>query len=326
MDQHPDTPQPRNCFARFRGEHPWIWNMLLLLLLILVLSVGAHFLMQLGTRHGARRTVPDFAGIRLDEAERIAAEHDLKLHVNDSLFVPAYEGGVVLDQLPQGGAEVKPGRTVYITINSFREKLVPVPYVAGRSLRQAKNILEIAGLEIAQLVYRPDIATNYVLAEYIGDREVTETAQLEAPMGSGVTLHVGVEEENNATVVPLVVGLSLRQAKGRLWELGLNVGNITFDEGINRLNQQQASVYIQSPLAERTAAYGSRVDLRLTLDEKKLATRRVEAEKDAQQAAAERLRAEQARADSLADEAFLRAMEEELEPDAAMPDNDGFFD
>lgn len=57
------------------------------------------------------------------------------------IVVPAYEGGIVLDQLPEGGVEVKPGRTVYITINSFRQKMVPVPYVAGRSLRQAKNML-----------------------------------------------------------------------------------------------------------------------------------------------------------------------------------------
>ena len=72
---------------------------------------------------------------------------------------------VVLDQLPEKGVEVKPGRTIYVTINSFSQKRVPVPYVAGRSLRQAKNMLEIAGLEIAELVYRPDMATNYVLEE-----------------------------------------------------------------------------------------------------------------------------------------------------------------
>ena len=272
--------KPQNYLSRLR-RHPLLWNLALIAAIILAMAVAAHILMQLGTRHGARRTVPDLSGVQLDQAQRIARKHDLQLHINDSLFVPAYEGGIVLDQLPEGGVEVKPGRTVYITINSFRQKMVPVPYVAGRSLRQAKNMLEIAGLEIAELVYRADMATNYVLEEYCEGKPVTPTTRMEAEMGSGVTLYVGVEEGYGTTIVPRLVGLPLAQAKGRLWELGLNVGRVDFDEGVNLLNQKDTRVYIQTPGAERSAALGSKVDLRLTLDEKKLARYRAEAEKQA---------------------------------------------
>lgn len=190
-----------------------VWNLLLIVLIILAMAVIAHFVMQAGTRHGARRTVPDFSGIALGEAQRIARANDLRLHINDSLFVPAYQGGTVLDQLPEGGVEVKPGRTVYITINAFRQKQVPVPYVAGRSLRQAKNMLEIAGLEIERLVYRPDIATNYVLEEYCDNRPVRPESKIEAEAGSGVTLYVGVQTGDSLTIVPQVIGATLRQAK-----------------------------------------------------------------------------------------------------------------
>ena len=255
----------------------------------------------------------------------MARKYDLKLHINDSLFVPAYEGGIILDQLPEGGVEVKPGRTVYITINSFRQKMVPVPYVAGRSLRQAKNMLEIAGLEIAELVYRPDIATNYVLEEYCDKKQVTPTTRMEAEMGSGVTLYVGVEGGHGTTVVPRLVGLPLMQAKGRLWELGLNVGRVDFDEGVNLLNQKDTRVYVQIPGAERSAGLGSKVDLRLTLDGAKVDKHRAEAEKQAQAAAEERRLAEQQLADSLAQ----AALEEAAEPAAEQPannDNEGFFD
>ncbi len=281
-------------------QYPLLYNLICIAAIILAMAVVAHLVMQLGTRHGSRCTVPDFAGIRLDEAQRLAEKHDLKLHINDSLFVPAYEGGIVLDQLPEGGVEVKPGRTVYITINSFREKMVPVPYVAGRSLRQAKNMLEIAGLEIAELVYRPDIATNYVLEEFCKGKPVTAETRMESEMGSGVTLHVGVEENNTGTIVPQLVGFALPEAKGRLWELGLNVGKIDFDEGINLLNQKKARVYVQVPAAEYSIALGSRVDLKLTLDEKKIAEQVALAEKLAKEAAEERMRREQEQADSLA--------------------------
>lgn len=314
--------KPASPLARLR-ERRLLWNLLLIAAVMLLLAIAAHLVMQAGTRHGARRSVPDLSGIRLDEAQQLARKHGLKLHINDSLFVPAYEGGIVLDQLPKGGVEVKPGRTIYITINSFREKMVPVPYVAGRSLRQAKNMLEIAGLEIAELIYRPDIATNYVLAEYSQGRQVTAASKFEAEMGSGVTLHVGAEPAHGTTIVPLLVGYPLKEAKGRLWESGLNIGRIDFDEGINLLNRKEARVYVQSPSAERGARFGSRVDLRLTLDTKKLSSHTATAEKQAREAAEERLRIEQERADSLAEAEFRQATDSD---ETTTNDDNGFFD
>lgn len=178
--------------------------------------------------------------------------------------------------------------------------MVPVPYVAGRSLRQAKNMLEIAGLGIDRLVYRADMATNYVLAEYCDGQEVLPASRMEAEAGTGITLHVGVEGGCGTVVTPNVTGYPLAEAKGRLWELGLNVGRIDFDEGINLLNQKDARVYVQSPGQEQSVPLGSEVDLRLTLDKERAAKVRAEAEKAARALAEERIRREQAAADSLA--------------------------
>lgn len=302
---------------RFQRNFPLAYNLLLIAAIILAMAVIAHVVMQIGTRHGSRRTVPDFSGVQLLEAQRLARRHDLKLQINDSLFVPAYEGGIVLDQLPKGGVEVKPGRTVYLTINSFRQKMVPVPFVADRSLRQAKNMLEIAGLEIAQLIYRPDMATNYVLDEYFGRQRITETTRVEAEMGSGVTLYVGVQPGHNVTVVPQVIGLSLRDAKSRLWELGLNVGKVAFDDGINLLNQKDAHVYMQSPKAERHVVLGAKVDLQLTLDGQKVTARLRDAEEQAAEAFMERQR--------IAEEKAAAERGNAGQPSAAR-DSNGFFD
>lgn len=324
--------KPATYWQRLR-RNKLAYNIFLICAILLALALAAHILMQLGTRHGARRTVPDFSGIPLAEAERTARRHDLHLAINDSLFVPAYEGGIVLDQLPEGGVEVKPGRTVYITINSFRQKRVAVPYVAGRSLRQAKNMLEIAGLEIGELVYRADMATNYVLEQRFEGRPITPDSRLEAEIGSGITLVVGVEGGYGTTVVPQTVGLPLAEARSRLWEQGLNIGRIDYDSGINLLNQKDARVYVQTPAAEHGAALGSRVDLRLTLDAKKVTASRAEAEKRAREIAEDRIRAEQERADSLAAAALDAAANPEAmtgqEAAAEQPrihTDDDFFD
>lgn len=301
-------------------------NIVVIALLMVAMLVVAHILMLWGTRHGARRVVPDLSGVALSDAERIARENDLELHINDSLFVPAYAGGIILDQLPEGGVEVKPGRTVYITINSFRQKMVPVPYVAGRSLRQAKNMLEIAGLEIKELIYRPDMATNYVLEQFCDRQQILADSRVEAEMGSGITLYVGVEPAENIALVPQVVGLSLRDAKSRLWESGLNVGKIDFEEGINLLNQKEARLYAQSPSAETATTLGSEVTLRLTLDTEKVKNSRTEAERQAREAMEERLKAEQAEQDSLARLTLEQTLEQAIEQTEAAASEENFFE
>lgn len=231
-----------------------------------LLLTAAMIAMRVGTRHDSHRTVPDFTGMKLAAAQRAAQREGLEIIVNDSLYVPVYDGGTVLDQLPDGGTQVKAGRKIYVVINSFHQKRVPVPYVAGRSLRQARNMLEVAGFEIERLVYVDDIATNYVLGEWFGGTEITPESTLEAEMGSGVTLRVGVEGGYGTAAVPKVLGLTLSRAKSRLWEMGFNVGSVVYDEGIERTERRNARVWSQSVEQARTASLGTEINLHLTLD------------------------------------------------------------
>ena len=278
---------------------PVAYHAVLIALTLLVIILSSSIMMSVITRHGTHRTVPDFMGVKIADAERIADDERLDIIINDSLFVPAYEGGVVLDQLPKGGVEVKAGRKVYVTINSFREKMVAVPYVAGRSLRQAKNMLEVAGLGIEKLIYEEDIATNYVLAEIVEGKEMSKESKVEIEMGSGVVLKVGVEPDRNTTIVPKAIGQSLQTAKSRLWEQGLNVGKVNFDEGVNLLNQKDARVYRQSLNHNATTTLGATVDLWLTLDTKAVEKNSQASDKQARELEEERLKLEEALRDSL---------------------------
>lgn len=291
-------------------RHPVAYNLVLIAGIFVVAGISAHILMRFGTRHSAHRTVPDLAGIQLEEAQQSARHNDLRIVVNDSLYVPAYEGGIVLDQLPEKGVEVKPGRTVYVTINSFSQKMVTIPYVAGRSLRQAKNMLEIAGLEINKLVYRPDLATNYVLEESYQNKPIYQGSKTQAEIGSGVTLYVGVEGGYGTTVIPQLVGLPLKEAKSRLWEAGLNVGKVSFDPGITLLNQKDARIYVQAPDPERAMQLGTTVELRLTLDLDKVQKSRATSDKLAKTLAEQRIQQESEQADSLGSEVEVTTEEE----------------
>lgn len=279
-------------------KNPIVRNAVWIVVVLVVLLVAASLLLRAGTRHGSHLSVPEFSGMHISEAARLARSEGLEIIVNDSLFVPVYDGGTVLDQLPKSGAEVKAGRKVYVTVNSSRQKSVTVPYVAGRSLRQAKNMLETAGLEIARLEYVDDIATNYVLEQYLGSEQVLPESRIEAEMGTGVTLIVGVQEESSTADVPKVVGLTLARAKSRLWEMGFNIGKVSYDADVERLERNNARVYYQSMGQGWSASLGSTVDLKLTVRTDKISESEAAADLELQRLLRERASMERLR-DSL---------------------------
>ncbi len=242
----------------------------LIIAVVILMAVAAHFLLRTSTRHNVSCTVPQLQGISLREAVQVARENDFKIVINDSLYVATKSGGTVLDQLPAAGVSVKPGRTIYVVINAFSKRMVEVPYVAGRSLRQAKNMLDVAGLEIKQIKYVRDMATNYVLSQSYEGRSISPNATLEAPVGSGVELTVGVSEDTPTTLVPNVIGLSVKEAKSRIWESGLNLGRINTDPGVNLLEHTNAKVYMQGAVANAAAKWGNSMSITVTLDQAKV--------------------------------------------------------
>ena len=249
-------------------NHPIIGNLVLMIPVFAGLVLVAYFAMDFGTRHSARRTVPNFVGLVMDDADHFAGRRDLEIIANDSLYVPAYPGGVVLDQHPAEGTVVKPGRKVYVTISSINQRKAVVPYVAKRTLRQALHLLETAGFTIEKIQYVRDMATNYVLAEFVNGEEIVDGSTLQANVGSGVVLRVGVSAKATALTVPKLTGLTLYEAKNELWETGLNVGEVTFDPGIPAIERGHAKVYYQSVKPMKGVWYGESVSLRLALDKK----------------------------------------------------------
>lgn len=241
-------------------------------LLAVVLLIAALFIVNLllgiFTRHGQNKDVPNFIGVTVEEAESMAQKGRLEIIVNDSLYVPIYAGGVILEQRPSAGKEkVKSGRKVYVTINASRQRSVDVPYVAGYSLRQAKSNLLTAGLEIDRLVYVEDLANNYVIEQRLHGQKLKADSIVQAPLGSKVTLVVG----GNRTLrepVPDLTGLTLREVKSTLWDLGLNVGSVEFDGGLDMAKQNAAKVYIQSPVAETPVSQGHAISVWLRPEER----------------------------------------------------------
>ncbi len=263
----------RNRFAK---------NLILAVCAVIILLFVVNILLNLFTRHNVHEVVPDFHNMTIEEAEKLARKGELRLEVNDSIYMQHYQPGVILHQMPEAGTEVKSGRRILVTTNAHSRRMMPVPYVTGVSLRQARNNLEVAGFTIEKLAYRTDIATNYVLETRYGNQTITEGSTLKAEQGSGITLVVGMNPDETTVIVPKIVGLTYRAARSQLWEIGLNLGKTDSGSGVDVENRDQALVWKQSPAQGSLVTLGTSVSLQLTLDESQVASGSTESDKEAQ--------------------------------------------
>lgn len=252
------------------NSHLLIKHLILVVSVVIIFAFVTNLTLNFFTRHNNYHQVPDFSGMTVEQAEHAARKGSLEIEVYDSLYMSEYDPGVILTQIPESGAEVKSGRRVFVTINSAHQKMVRIPYVTGVSLRQAKNNLEVAGLVIDRLIYQTDMATNYVLETRYGNKVVTQGSRLEAEQGSGITLVVGRNSDEQSVTVPKVVGFPLKEAQSRLWEVGLNLGSTDFDNDVTPLNRSEARVYQQRPEQGARVTLGTPVVLRLTTEAEKV--------------------------------------------------------
>jgi beta-lactam-binding protein with PASTA domain len=65
--------------------------------------------------------------------------------VVDSIFIRNHKPGSIYESTPPAGTHVKPGRTIYLTINAGTADLATVPSVLDMSQRQATAMLTSQG-------------------------------------------------------------------------------------------------------------------------------------------------------------------------------------
>lgn len=256
----------------FLKRRPLIANLIYMGIVCILLFLGVYFGLKIGTRHNSVIKVPNFMGMTLDNAERVAKNNDLQLVVRDSIFDVDLPGGTVVDQLPRISplreVTVKPGRKIYVTVNAYTRRKVDVPYVAKQTLRQALNQVQRSGLTIAKLEYKQDMtSTDYVMKQSIGNNEILPSTKLKIPVGTGITLQVSYQPQEMTTITPRLVGLNLQQAKNTLWDNGLNVAEVVYDDSVDDLIAcRKAKVYKQSAKIGSHQHRGTEISLYLTCD------------------------------------------------------------
>ena len=198
----------------------------------------------------------------------------MRVEVTDSVYAKRMRKGAVRDQNPAPGAKVKEGRRISLTINALNSKKVTMPNLVGLSMRQAMAELQSRGLVLGKLIYVDDIATNNVLRQLRGNREIEPGVQVESE--TVIDLVVGLNTSDNETYVPDLVGLKHISALDAVHGSSLNIRSLRFDSTVKDYDDSlSAVVYKQSPEpSEHSVRMGEDVTLYLTVDVNKVPVRK----------------------------------------------------
>lgn len=141
-------------FFSFKNNRFFWLNLIAMAVVIVAAAWGTLQWLDNYTRHGEAVIVPDVKGMNLRAAENELGKQALKAIVIDSSYVKGTAPGAILEQNPAGGAKVKSGRTVYLTINTDSAPKVAIPDIMDNSsLRQAEAKLRALGFKVTEPEY-----------------------------------------------------------------------------------------------------------------------------------------------------------------------------
>jgi beta-lactam-binding protein with PASTA domain len=229
-------------------RRPLIWPWLLLLLLLVGAGIGlAYVLSRDGDDAGDESRVPAVVGLRAAEAvERLRASGypaDSRRRVDPS------RRGRVVEQEPDGGTELEPGRTVVIVVARGRNT-VDVPDVVGLPVADAFERVQAAGLRARSVEAFARQARGRVFRQ-------RPTAREEAPRGSLVVLTVSRGPQ--LVRVPAVIGQTETQASATLRRAGLRPSAVRVPA-----REARGRVVEQNPAAGARAPRGSTVRMNVS--------------------------------------------------------------
>ncbi len=233
----------------------------------LVLVLGGWVWLRTYTRHDVAVEVPDLKGMTLAEASAVLTGRALLVEVVDSVYNDEAPKGTVVDQDPPAGRNVKPDRRIYLVMNASQPKMINMPALVNLSKRQAISVMEIVGLKVKEMQYKPDPCVDCVIAQLYKGRPIEAEARIRR--GEAITLVLGSGESGERVQVPDLQGLPLADVRMVLNMSSLNLGVVVECKGCNtKADSAFARVFRQSPgaSANNLIAMGSVIDVWLDTD------------------------------------------------------------
>lgn len=244
-------------------------HLLAAVLLTFILLWLTMMILSFYTHRGESLSIPDFTGMTLPEARRVAKKMDLRFELEDSVYRADRAPGTILMQNPGAGHKIKSGRMIYLTLVSSVPGQEEVPKLTDISLRQARVLLESKGFAIGNVDFKPSEFNDLVLEQKHNGITLLPGSRLDN--GATIDLIVGQNLGSYETYIPDFLGLTMAEVLAILNERQLQSGSIAYDASVNNLADSMAArVISQFPAADSTMVVpaGSAINLVLSIHAK----------------------------------------------------------
>lgn len=167
--------------------------------------------------------VPDIRGKTVEEAQEMEGVKDIFLiEVQGTRTTEEYQPGQIVEQDPTAGRTRKSNLVIQVYVAAEPEK-VPMKDLVGMEYRQARVLLTDMGLDLK-------ITTETVSSDKYGADAVIETVPaVDEPLVAGQTVILRVSTGPETVTVPSFTGQDIANAVQNAQDLGLTVGEITYD-------------------------------------------------------------------------------------------------
>lgn len=228
---------------KFITHRPLWANILAAIAIALIIFFIFIFSLNWLTHHNQAKSVPFVQGRSFEEAKQTLEAAGFEVVIQDSLYIDTAKPLSVLKQIPDADELVKVNRTVYLTINRAVPPMVEMPNLVGYSYRSAEMALKNANLRVGDTSFRNDFGKNSVLEQRYKGAVIKPGDKIR--MGSAISLVLGNGVGNRQFPVPLMIGLTLCEAKTLAEAQGLIIGSII--AGADVKDSCNAFVYRQRP-------------------------------------------------------------------------------
>lgn len=167
--------------------------------------------------------VPDIRGKTVEEAQEMEGVKDIFLiEVQGTRTTEEYQPGQIVEQDPAAGRTRKSNLVIQVYVAAEPEK-VPMKDLVGMEYRQARVLLTDMGLDLK-------ITTETVSSDKYGADAVIETVPAaDEPLVAGQTVILRVSTGPETVTVHTFTGQDIANAVQNAQDLGLTVGEITYD-------------------------------------------------------------------------------------------------
>ena len=167
--------------------------------------------------------VPDIRGKTVEEAQEMEGVKDIFLiEVQGTRTTEEYQPGQIVEQDPAAGRTRKSNLVIQVYVAAEPEK-VPMKDLVGMEYRQARVLLTDMGLDLK-------ITTETVSSDKYGADAVIKTVPAaDEPLVAGQTVILRVSTGPETVTVPTFTGQDIANAVQNAQDLGLTVGEITYD-------------------------------------------------------------------------------------------------